>query len=65
MENTNKERLLYEIDKLEKIVNQLKFDFQLLEDAEFKDCCVVLAKKVKTQRLRIKAIEIKEKLKLG
>lgn len=63
MENSNNDRLLYEISKLEKIVNQLNFDFTLLNDSELKNCFEILDKKVRLQKAKIKAIEIKEKLK--
>ncbi len=62
MEINNNERLLHEIDKLEKIVNQLHFDFVLLDDEELKLCYAILHKKVKLQKAKSKAVELKAKL---
>lgn len=63
MEINNTERLIHEIDKLEKIVKQLQFDFVILNDEELKSCSVILLKKVRLQEAKIKAVYLKEKLK--
>lgn len=63
MEINNTERLIHEIDKLEKIVKQLQFDFVILNDEELESCSVILLKKVSLQKAKIKAVDLKEKLK--
>ena len=62
MDNTENERLLHEIDKLEKIVNQLKFDFTLLYDEDLKKLVELIDYRVKRQKLLIRAEELKKKL---
>lgn len=62
MEEVNNEKLLYKIDKLEQIVKMLQFDFTILHDEEFQYIVEILNKKVRLQKARIKAIELKNTL---